>query len=83
MQPASKIVICEPLSDTSKSGLVMSSDGKDKPEQGKVIAIGKGDLPVKCKVGDVIVFQKYTENIIPIHGKDYNFVKFEHILAVI
>ena len=83
MKPAEKVVICEVADSTSEKGLYLSTNKKEKPELGKVIAIGKGELPVKVKVGDTIVFQKYSENVIMVRGKEFNFIKFEHILAVL
>ena len=79
MIPNNEVIICEPVEATLKSGLTVVND--KEPELGKVIAIGKGKLPLKLTKGDVIVFEKYMDNKINVGGKELNFVKFKHVLA--
>ena len=83
--PSEKIVICEEVSDSmTDSKLAVNYNAtKDKPELGKIIAIGAGKQPVKMVVGDIIAFEKYVDNRIRIGVKKYNFVKFEHIVGVV
>ncbi|MBU4204943.1 co-chaperone GroES, partial [Patescibacteria group bacterium] len=63
---------------------------KEKPEQGKIIAIGRGRkmasgkiIPLEVKVGDKIIFTKYGPNEIKVDGKEYLIAKEEDILAII
>jgi chaperonin GroES len=80
--PAEKVVICKDVPEmTTKSGLYTPSE--EKPELGKVYAIGKGKLPISIKVGDIIAYRKYTDNQVTIVGENYNFISFKDVLAVI
>lgn len=83
--PSEKIVICEEVGDSmTESKLAVNYNStKDKPELGRIVAIGAGKQPVKMVVGDVIAFEKYVDNRIRIGAKKFNFVKFEHIVGVI
>ena len=62
---------------------------KEKPEQGKVIAVGEGKyqngilIPMKVSVGDVVVFSKYGYDDIKINGEELYILKEENILAII
>ena len=80
-----KIVILEPTENTTASGLKLAEaeGGKNKPELGVVKVIGEGKKPVDFEVGDTIVFGRYTENRISVRGKEYNFINFKDILAVV
>lgn len=83
-EPAEKVIVCERAENKSESGLELP-DGEDSkhPETGKVIAIGKGKLPVEIKVGDTIVYLKYAESETTIGGKEFNFIQFKNIAAKI
>ena len=63
---------------------------KERPEQGKVVAVGPGKLsdegkriPMSVKKGDVVLFTKYGPNEIKVDGKEYLIAREEDILAVI
>lgn len=78
-----KVVVCITAKATvSKSGLILNN-AENKPETGEVIVIGEGKLPVSFKVGDVIVFRRYTDNRINVGGVEYNFVQFKDVLGVV
>jgi len=78
-----KVVICvNPKMQKSKSGLDLPT-AENKPETGEVIVIGEGQKPFDFKVGDTIVYRKYTENKIFIGGTEYNFVRFLDILGAV
>lgn len=83
--PSEKIVICEEVVDsmTASNLAVNYNNQKDKPELGRIVALGSGKQPVKMVVGDIIAFEKYVDNRIRIGTKKYNFVKFEHVVGVI
>ncbi|MBI2038988.1 MAG: co-chaperone GroES [Candidatus Niyogibacteria bacterium] len=96
VQPLGDRVLVEPLSkeDTegrTKSGLVIPDTAeKERPEQGKVIATGKGRhtdegklIPLAVKKGDRVLFSKYGPTELKLDGKNYLIVKEEDILAII
>ena len=63
---------------------------KERPEQGKVVAVGEGriddsgkKIPMKVKKGDKVIFTKYGPNEIKIDDKEYLIAKEEDILAII
>lgn len=81
--PAKETVILRAVKLTTKSGLEAIETGKNAPEIGEVIMIGKGTPPVPMKVGDTIVYKKYMENkvYIPQAGEELNFIEFKEIVA--
>lgn len=81
--PATKIVICKDAPrEKLKSGIELPTMEKGEPEVGIVYAIGTGKRPVAMKVGDKIVYRKYSDNKVFIGGARYNFVRFEDVVAV-
>ena len=82
---AKEVIICKNLvASTTKSGIVVMDDEKSKPELGVVMVIGSGELPsIDLKIGDTVVFRKYTDNRIFRDGEELNFIKFEDILGVV
>lgn len=75
-------VLIQPLKEEVKRGGIILPDTvtKERPEQGKVIAVGEGK---KVKKGDVVLFPKYGTNTIKVDDKEYLIAKEEDILAVI
>ena len=71
-------------------GIIIPDSAKEKPQQGKVIAVGKGKtkddgtlLPLDVKEGDTILFGKYSGQEIKLDGEEYLIVKEDEVLAVI
>jgi len=85
MKASRKVVICEPTTLNTASGLVVDVNDKEAkvPEIGKVVEIGEGKKPVEFSIGDIIVYRRYSDNQIRIKGKIYNFLDFKDILAVL
>ena len=91
IKPVSDNLLVEPLEREEKlpSGLVIPDTAKEKPQEGKVIAVGPGKyehgqlVKLEVKVGDRILFKRYGGDEIKIEGKDYLMVGMEDILAVI
>lgn len=84
MFAANRIVVCTPLTNTTRSGLVLAQgEEKRKPELGEVVLIGEGKKPVEFKIGDTVVYRRYTDNEVMVKGKTYNFIDFKDILCVI
>jgi len=74
----------------TKSGIIIPETiDKEKPEQGKVIAVGEGKyengelVAPRVKVGDTIIFSKYSPDEIKVEGEEYYILKEENILAII
>ena len=75
----------------TKSGIIIPETiNKERPEQGKIIAVGEGRvgddgkiIPMMVKVGDTVIFSKYGPDEIKVDGEEYFIIKEENILAVI
>src|SRR5712671_3362138 len=71
-------------------GIIIPDSAKEKPQQGKVVAVGKGKVekdgkvtPLDVKEGDTILFGKYSGQEIKMDGEEYLIMREEEILAVI
>jgi chaperonin GroES len=76
--------------ETVKGGIIIPDSAKEKPQEGEVIAVGAGKLnekgdriPLDVKVGDRILFGKYSGNDIKIDDDEYLILKEDEILAKI
>jgi chaperonin GroES len=76
--------------ETRKSGIIIPDTAKEKPQQGKVLAVGAGRfdeagkrIPMDVKKGDVILFGKYSGSEIRMDDKDYLIMREEDVLAII
>ena len=73
--------------ETAKGGMIIGDTAKEKPREGEVIAIGAGKMemghriPLDVKVGDRILFGKYTGNDIKIDDQEYLILREEEILV--
>jgi len=93
IKPLADHILIEPISEEqkTKSGILLPETAeKERPEQGKVIAVGPGRktssgkiIPLDVKVGQRVLFTKYGPNEIKIDGKEYLIAKEEDILAII
>ncbi|OAB79786.1 co-chaperone GroES [Cochleicola gelatinilyticus] len=87
IQPLSDRVLVEPQEAETKtaSGLYIPDSAKEKPQQGTVAAVGKGkeDYKMTVKVGDTVLYGKYSGSELKYEGKDYLIMKEEDILAII
>jgi chaperonin GroES len=92
IQPLSDRVIVERVDAMEKSagGLYIPDTAKEKPQEGKVIAVGKGKrkddgtiIPMDVKKGDRILFGKYSGNDVTVNGKEYIIMREEDILGVL
>ena len=77
-------------SGTTRGGLIIPDSAKDKPQEGEVIAAGKGKtndegklFPLAVKEGDGILFGKYSGTEIKIDGEDFLIMKEEEVLGII
>ena len=76
--------------EKTKGGIIIPDTAKEKPQQGKVIAAGKGKVnddgkvtPLDVKVGDTILFGKYSGSEIKIDGEEHLIMREEDILGVV
>ena len=92
IQPLGDRVLVEPIKEdeVKKGGIIIPDTAKEKPQQGKVIAIGSGKLddngkviPFHVKKGDKVLMPKYGGTEIKIDNKDYLILREEDILGVI
>lgn len=87
IQPLSDRVVVEPQAAETKtaSGLYIPDSAKEKPQQGKVVAVGKGkkDHDMTVKVGDTVLYGKYSGSELKLDGSDYLIMREEDILAIV
>src|SRR5574337_299922 len=76
--------------EKTKGGIIIPDTAKEKPQEGKVIAVGKGKvneggklIPLDVKVGDRILFGKYSGSEIKLEGEEHLIMREEDILGVI
>lgn len=91
LKPTEGHLLIQPLEKETKttSGIYLPDSAGEKPQKGKVLAIGGDEItdsgkvrksPVK--VGDVVIYKKWGGNDVKVDGVEYMFVKFGDILAV-
>lgn len=75
---------------TTASGLVLTGSAKEKPQTAKVVAVGDGELledgkraPISVKVGDLVLYEKYSGTEITYEDKDYLVIKDADIVAIV
>ena len=92
IRPLHDRIIVERLEEETKTagGIIIPDTAKEKPQQGKVIAVGKGKktedgklLPLDVKVGDRILFGKYAGTEIKLDGKEFLMMREDDVLGVI
>ena len=75
--------------ETTKSGIVLPGQAKEKPQQAEVIAVGPGgvvdgkEVTMQAKVGDKVIFSKYAGTEVKLEEEEYIVVKQNDILAVV
>ena len=94
VEPLGDRVLVKPLAQdegaTTSFGIIIPDTAKEKPEQGRVIAVGEGKrgsdgkvIPLSVKVGDRVMFSKYGYDEIKVGEVEYYIVREESILAVL
>ncbi len=75
--------------ETTKSGIVLPGQNKEKPQQAEVIAVGPGgvvdgkEITMYVKVGDKVLLSKYAGTEVKLDGQEYTIVKQNDILAIV
>ncbi len=87
IQPLADRVLIQPAEAEQKtaSGIIIPDNAKEKPQRGKVIAVGKGtkDHEMTVKVGDQVLYGKYSGTEIQLDGEQYMIMKESDIYAII
>lgn len=74
---------------TTSSGIVLPGSAQEKPQQGKIIAVGSGEIidgkkvPLDVKVGDEVIYSKYSGSEVKVDDEKYLIVKQSDILAIV
>lgn len=75
--------------ETTKSGIVLPGQTKEKPQQAEVVAVGPGgmvdgkEVPMLVSVGDTVIYSKYAGTEVELDGEEYLVVKQNDILAIV
>ena len=92
IKPLGDRVLVEPIEEkeVKKGGIIIPDTAKEKPQEGKVIAVGTGKrdekgnlIPLTVKKGDRVLMPKYGGTEVKIDDKEYQIVREEDILAII
>ena len=92
IQPCGERILVKLMDQEEKSpgGIIVPDTAKEKPQQGKVMAVGKGRLmedgtvrPLEVKVGDTILFGKYVGSDVLHEDKEFLILREEDVLAVL
>ncbi len=91
LEPLGDRVVLKQLAaeETTKSGIVLPGQNKEKPQQAEVIAVGPGgmvdgkEVTMQVKAGDNVIFSKYAGTEVKLDDEEYIIVKQSDILAVV
>ena len=91
VQPLADRVVVKPLEDAEqmRGGLYIPDTAKEKPQQGEVVAVGPGRfeegnrVPMDVKVGDKILYGKYSGTEVTVDGEQYLILRESDVLAVV
>ncbi|WMI68285.1 MULTISPECIES: co-chaperone GroES [Mangrovimonas] len=87
IKPLADRVLIEPVEAETKtaSGIIIPDTAKEKPQKGKVIAVGNGtkDEPMTVQVGEMVLYGKYAGTELKLEGKDYLIMRESDILAIV
>ena len=87
IHPLSDRVLIEPApaEETTASGIIIPDTAQEKPQRGVVVAVGPGkpDEPTTVKVGDTVLYGKYSGTDLQVEGMDYMIMRESDILAIV
>ncbi|OHX64976.1 co-chaperone GroES [Flammeovirga pacifica] len=87
IKPLADRVLIEPAAAETQtaSGLFIPDNAKEKPQKGTVVAVGNGtkDEPLTVKVGDTVIYGKYSGTELNLDGSDYLIMREADILAIV
>ncbi|MFN3021156.1 co-chaperone GroES [Soonwooa sp.] len=86
-KPLADRVLIEPIAAETKtaSGIIIPDTAKEKPQEGTVVAVGAGkkDEPMTVKVGDKVLYGKYSGSELKLDGKDFLIVREADLLGIL
>lgn len=91
LKPLADRVVLKPIEaeEKTKGGIVLPDTAKDKPQEGEVIAVGPGrildngtKLAPEVKVGDRVIYSKYSGTEVKVDGEEYLIIRESDILAI-
>lgn len=86
-RPLADRVLVEPVAAETKtaSGIIIPDTAKEKPQEGVVVAVGEGkkDEPLTVKIGDKVLYGKYSGQELKLDGKDYLIVRESDLLGIL
>lgn len=87
IKPLADRVVVEAAAAEEKtaSGIIIPDTAKEKPQKGKVVAVGNGkkDEPMTVKVGDTVLYGKYSGTEVSVDGKDVLIMRESDIFAIV
>lgn len=87
IKPLADRVLVEPsvAETTTASGIIIPDNAKEKPQKGRVVAVGTGkkDEPLTVQVGDTVLYGKYSGTELKLEGKDYLMMRESDIMAIV
>ncbi len=92
MKPLADRVVVESAiaDDVSKGGIILPDTAQEKPQQGTIVAVGPGKasdsgaiIAMSVKVGDLVLYGKYSGTDVTIDGKEYMIMRESDILAIL
>ncbi len=91
IKPLADRVMVEPLEgETMKGGIIIPDTAKEKPQQGRIVAVGPGRtgddgkrIPPEVKKGDTVLYGKYSGTEVTVGGKDYLILRESDVLAIL
>ena len=92
LRPLGDRVVIQPIEreEMTKSGIVLPDTAKEKPQEGKVLAVGPGRIddkgnrvPLDVNVGDVVIYSKYGGTEVKYNGEEYLILSARDVLAVV
>tara|TARA_B100001093_G_C26473892_1_gene861820 strand:+ start:254 stop:529 length:276 start_codon:yes stop_codon:yes gene_type:complete len=87
IKPLADRVLLEPVAAETKtaSGIIIPDNAKEKPQKGKVVAVGNGtkDEKMTVSVGDTVLYGKYSGTELKLEGQDYLIMRESDILAIV
>lgn len=92
LKPLGDRVIVKPSEskEEKKGGIIIPDTAKEKPQEGEVVAVGKGKitddgkvLPMNVKVGDMVMFGKYSGTEVKINGEEFSIMNQDDIIGIL
>ena len=87
---ADRVIVAPMEKETMKGGIIIPDTAKEKPQQGKIVAVGPGQISdsgervePEVKAGDVVLYGKYSGTEVNVEGDDYLILRESDVLAIL